>query len=58
MYISGLLCEIEKHPEIGVKFSENTMSGFLFADDFVGIAETGLALQILVNIVYNYSKRW
>ena len=34
------------------------MSGLLFADDFVGIAETGRALQSLIDIVYNYSKRW
>ena len=34
------------------------MSGLLFADDFVGIAETGSALQSLVDIVYKYSKRW
>ena len=34
------------------------MSGHLFADDFVGIAETGSALQILIDIIHNYSKRW
>ena len=58
IYINGLLCEIEKCPELGVKFSENTMSGLLFADDFVGLAETGSALQKLIDIVHNYSKRW
>ena len=58
IYINGLLCEIEKRPELGVKFSENKMSGLLFADDFVGLAETGPALQILIDIVHIYSKRW
>ena len=58
IYINGLLNEIEKSPELGAKFSENKMSGLLFADDFVGIAETGQALQSLINIVHNYSKRW
>ena len=53
-----MLNEIEKCPELGVKFSKNKMSGLLFADDFVGITETGRALQCLIDIVYNYSKRW
>ena len=30
----------------------------LFADDFVGGAETGSALQRLVDTVHNYSKCW
>ena len=34
IYINGLLCEIEKSPELGVKFSENTLSSLPFADDF------------------------
>ena len=34
------------------------MSGLFFADDFVGIAETGQALQSLIDTVHNYSKRW
>ena len=58
IYINGLLNEIEKCPELGVKFSKNKLSGLLFADDFVGIAETGRALQSLIDIVYNYSTRW
>ena len=33
------------------------MSGLLFADDFVGLAETGTALQSLIDVVYNCSKR-
>ena len=60
MYINGLLFEIEKRPELSVKFSKNKMSSFLFADDFVGKAETGSALQIFIDIVHvrNYSKCW
>ena len=58
IYINGLLNEIEKCPELGAEFSENEMSGLLFADDFVGIAETGQALQSLIDVVHNYSKRW
>ena len=44
--------------ELGVKFSKTKMSGLLFADDYVGLAETRRALQSLIDIVYNYSKRW
>ena len=58
IYINGLLCEIKEHPELSVKFSENMMFSLLFANDFVGIAETGSALQMSVNIVYNCSKHW
>ena len=58
IYINGLLNEIEKCPELGAKFFKNKMSGLLFADKFVGIAETGPALHSLIDIVHNYSKRW
>ena len=58
IYINGLLCEIEKHPQLGIKFPENTMSSLLFANDFVGIAETESALRSLVDVVYKCSKHW
>ena len=41
-----------------LNFSKINCLVFLFADDFVGIAETGRALQSLIDIVYNYSKHW
>ena len=47
---------MEKCLELSVKFSENTLSGLLFGDDFVQVAETGSALQKLIDIVHNYSK--
>ena len=53
-----MLSEVKKRQQIGVKFSDNRMSGPLFADDFVGLAETEPALQDLVDVVYNYSKCW
>ena len=58
IYFNGLLSEIEKCQQIGVKFFENKMSGFSFDDDFVGLAETETALQNLIDAVYNYSKHW
>ena len=56
--IGGLLNEMEKCPELGANFSTNEMSGRLFADDFVQIAETGQASQSLIDIVHNHSKCW
>ena len=56
--INNLLSEIEKCLELGVKLSENTLSGLLFADDFVGFVETRSALQKLIDIVHNCSKHW
>ena len=60
IYISGLLCEIEKCPELGVKFLENTLSGLLFADGFVRLANTGSALQKVIDILRtcNCGKCW
>ena len=51
IYIKGLLSEIEKCKQLGIKFSDK-MFGLLFAGDFVGLAETGPELQS------NYSKYW
>ena len=58
IYINGLSNEIEKCKQLAVKFSDNKMSDLLFANDLVGLSETGPALQILIGVVYNYSKRW
>ena len=58
IYINDFLSETEKCQQVDVKYSENRMSGLLFAVDFVGLGETGTALQRLVNGVYNYCKRW
>ena len=34
------------------------MFGILLADNFVELAETGSALQTLIDTVHNYSKPW
>ena len=51
IYIDGLLCEIKKHPELGVKFSETLTSSLLFANDFVEIAQTRSTLESLVDFI-------
>ena len=55
IYINGLLCELKKCTQSGIKFSEEKMSSLLFVDDFVGLAETAQALQSLIDVVHNYS---
>ena len=50
--MNGMLCEIEKCPELGVNFSGNTMFDPLFASDFVGIAETESALESSIDTVH------
>ena len=52
IHVNGLLSEIEKRSQLGVKFSENKLSSLLFADDFVGFAKSGPALQSLIDIAY------
>ena len=51
--VCNIVCEIEKCLELGVKFSENTLSDLLFTDGFVEVAETGSALQKIIGIVHN-----
>ena len=58
IYIDGLLRELEGCPDLGVKFSDHIMHGLLFADDFVGVAETDQTLQSLIDRIHNYSKLW
>ena len=45
-------------PGLGVKSSENSLPGPLFANEFVGVAKTRWALQKLIDIVHNCSKHW
>ena len=60
IYVHDLFSKIEKCSllHVGVKFPKNKMSGLLFADDFIALAESGPTLHSLINIVCNYSKCW
>lgn len=44
--IDRLMNEHEDCPQFGVNFLDTIMHGPLFAHDFVGISESGAALQI------------
>ena len=56
--MDGLLRGLDRCPQLGVGFSGGHVSGWLFADDFVRLAETGPALQCLVDVVFNCGGRW
>ena len=48
--LAGHLLRVDRASN--VKISQNTMSGVLLANGFVGLAETGSALQSLIDIVH------
>ena len=58
IYNNALLCKIEKCLQLDAKHYENEVCSLLFADDYIGLAKTGSALQILIDCVHNYSKHW
>lgn len=57
VFINDLLTDVEavgKGEEIG----ESSVSGLLFADDFVGISYTPAALQLQINAAKAFSEKW
>ena len=42
----------------GVTMGEDTMSGLMFADDFVGISETPEGLQGQIEKAIEYTRKW
>ena len=42
-----------KSQHFGFKFFKNNMPGLLFPDDFVGVAESKLALKSMITFIYN-----
>ena len=60
VYINDMIVAVEAAKQ-GVTMREDTVSGLMFADDFVGISETskGLQDQIEKALVKNeYTKKW
>ena len=53
-----MLKEVE---EVGVGaqlFNDKSMTGMLFADDFVGVSDSRENLQKVIDVVLNYCNRW
>jgi hypothetical protein len=58
LFINGLVTELNKSG-LGVEISEGKLlSALLYADDIVLISENKWKLQKMLDIVYEYSKKW
>ena len=58
MFINGLLKEVEQ-AELGIELSNGAIiGGMLFADDFVGVSDSGEELQKLIDVVHAYCCKW
>ena len=57
VYINGMIVAVEALME-GVTAGEDTMSGLMFADDFVGISETPEGLQKQIGKALEYTRKW
>ena len=45
--------------ELGIVLSAGgRLGGMLFADDFVGVSESGEQLQKLIYVVHAYCRKW
>ena len=58
VFVNDLLKEVEQ-TGLGIQLSSGkTVSGMLFADDFVGISDSKESLQKLLDVVYSYCSKW
>ena len=58
VFINDLLKEVEE-AGVGVQLcNDRSMTGMLFADDFVGVSDSRENLQKLIDVVHNYCNRW
>ena len=57
VFINDLLKEVEE-AGVGVQLcNDRSMTGMLFADDFVGVSDSRENLQKLIDVVHNYCNR-
>ena len=58
IFINGLLVAVEQ-AGLGIELSdEGKVGGLLFADDFVGVSESGEQLQRVIDVVHSYCRKW
>jgi len=57
IYINDLVSELNSH-DLGVKLRDVKVSILLFADDIVLIAESAEKLQLMLNIVHEWCRKW
>ena len=56
-YINDMIVAV-KSPKQGVTMGEYTVSGLIFAKDFVGISETPEGLQKHIEKALEYTRKW
>ena len=54
---NGMIVAVEAAKQ-GVTMGEDTVSGLMFADDFVGISETPKGLQKQIERALEYARKW
>ena len=58
VFINGLLVEV-KQAGFGIELSDGgKVGGLLFADNFVGVSESGEQLQSVRDVVHSYCRKW
>ena len=57
VFINDMIRAVEAAKQ-GVKVGEDIVSGLMFADDFVGIAETPEGLQNQIDKALEYTRKW
>ena len=57
IYINELIVAVEAAKQ-GATVGEDTVSGLVFADDFVGISETPEGLQKQIEKALEYTREW
>ena len=58
VFINGLLVAVEQ-AGLGTELSDGGKVGWLlFADDYVGVSESGEQLQRVIDVVHSYCRKW
>ena len=58
MFINGRLVAVEQ-AGLGIELSDGgKVGGLLFADDFVGVNQSGEQLQRVIDVVHSYCMKW
>ena len=58
VFINGLLVAVQQ-AGLGIELSDGGKVGaLLFADDFVGVSESGKELQRVIDVVHSYCRKW
>ena len=58
VFINGLVVAVEQ-AGLGIELGDGgRVGGLLFADDFVGVSESGEQLQRVIDVVHSYCRKW